>query len=202
MSHNFYTGIGSRSTPKPVLQLMRKIGYVMAMRGYTLRSGGAEGADTAFADGWGDAWVTDAGPHGSKFKAEIYLPWEGFNDQYSTTEGNILVQGEWEQANKIAASIHPNWDNCKSTVKRLHARNIFQVLGKNLNLPSSCVIFYAEPEGDSVKGGTRTAVELAKREGIPVYNLHDPLIFKRWNIWVLRHNDLIVGNDLIIGDKK
>jgi hypothetical protein len=190
----FYTGIGSRTTPQLVIDLMRKIGYVMAMRGYTLRSGGAEGADTAFADGWGDAFVTDFNSEGvSKYKAEIYLPWEGFNYQFSTTEGRLIL--DYEPAMEIVKNIHPNWDNLKSSVKYLHARNAHQVLGKDLETESEVVVFYAEPNGDSVKGGTRTAVELAKQCGIPVCNLHDPVVFQRWNLWVLRHSELKLGAD-------
>lgn len=190
----FYTGIGSRNTPATVLALMRQIGYVMAMKGYTLRSGGAEGADTAFAEGWGDAWseTVDFNMY-SPHKAEIYLPWNNFNHQTTAMEGRIFAQGKSKQAHDIAEQIHPNWAYCRPSVKLLHIRNIYQVLGADLETPSEVVVFYAEPDGDSVKGGTRTAVELAKQRGIPVYNLHDPLEIKRWNMWVLRHNELKIG---------
>ena len=47
----FYTGVGSRKTPKDVLELMVKIAIKAAQNGYTLRSGGAEGADKAFEHG-------------------------------------------------------------------------------------------------------------------------------------------------------
>ena len=190
----FYTGIGSRNTPATVLALMRQIGYVMAMKGYTLRSGGAEGADTAFAEGWGDACseTVDSDmyiPH----KAEIYLPWNNFNDQTTAMEGRIRAQGKSKQAHDIAEQIHPNWKAVSPGGKLLHMRNIYQVLGADLETPSDVVVFYAEPDGDSVKGGTRTAVELAKREGITVCNLYDPVVFMRWNLWVLRQNELIIG---------
>lgn len=166
----YYTGIGSRNTPEPILELMRNIGRKMALMGYTLRSGGATGADTAFADGWGDAWVLDAGIYASdKYKAEIYLPWEGFNDQYSSMEGRYLITNP--KAQEIVSEIHPAWNKLSKGAKALHTRNVYQVLGQDLATPSTCVIFYAEPLGTSVKGGTRTAVELAKIHGVPVFNL-------------------------------
>lgn len=46
-----YAGIGSRKTPKKILEQMRNISSFLAKEGYTLRSGGADGADSAFEDG-------------------------------------------------------------------------------------------------------------------------------------------------------
>ena len=48
-----YTGIGSRNTPKEVLELMKTIGKYLGCLGYELRSGGADGADSAFESGCG-----------------------------------------------------------------------------------------------------------------------------------------------------
>ncbi len=169
--NKYYTGIGSRETPEQILALIRKIAHKMAKMGYTLRSGGAEGADTAFADGWGDAWSeTVDNMMESPYKAEIYLPWEGFNDQHSFTEGRLIVKNP--KAEVIASNIHPAWDKLGRGAKALHTRNVYQVLGQDLNTPSTYVLFYAEPQGMSVKGGTRTAVELARKRGIPVFNLY------------------------------
>ena len=44
-----YAGIGSRSTPRPVLLFMGEIAGMLADYGLTLRSGGAPGADTALS---------------------------------------------------------------------------------------------------------------------------------------------------------
>ena len=46
----YYTGIGSRETPKDIMQLMSKLAYKLASEGYILRSGAAQGADTAFEE--------------------------------------------------------------------------------------------------------------------------------------------------------
>lgn len=45
---NHYTGIGSRNTSKEILKYFEKLGRYLANRKYTLRSGGAKGADKAF----------------------------------------------------------------------------------------------------------------------------------------------------------
>lgn len=68
-----YAGIGSRRTPPEVLGRMRRVAERLDARGYTLRSGGADGADSAFADG-----ATDK---------EIFLPWRGFNGVESVRTG-------------------------------------------------------------------------------------------------------------------
>ena len=47
----YYTGIGSRETPDSILSLFNDIVFQLAGLGYTLRSGGADGADTAFEEG-------------------------------------------------------------------------------------------------------------------------------------------------------
>ena len=47
----YYAGVGSRETPQDVLKIMWKIGKHLADKGYTLRSGGARGADAACENG-------------------------------------------------------------------------------------------------------------------------------------------------------
>lgn len=46
-----YAGIGARATPERTLAFMADIATVLDSKGYTLRSGGAFGADSAFARG-------------------------------------------------------------------------------------------------------------------------------------------------------
>lgn len=47
----YYAGIGSRNTPADILDLMTHLARRLDSRGYTLRSGGADGADAAFERG-------------------------------------------------------------------------------------------------------------------------------------------------------
>ena len=172
----FYTGIGARKTPANILVIMRKLAYHLAKDGFTLRSGGADGADTAFGHGWADAWMEDVdNTMHSKYKAEIYLPWEGFNDQYSTMEGRWYITNPslYFAAEGIASRIHPNWKACKDSVRALHTRNVFQVLGADLTKRSNFLVCWAELDGESIKGGTRTAWELAKQRDVTCYNLYN-----------------------------
>lgn len=117
---------------------------------FTLRSGGADGADLAFELG---ALTTTP---------EIWIPWNGFNGSKSL----LLPTPE---AFKMAATIHPVWHKLSDGAKRLHARNCHQVLGPNLMTPSSFVICWTD--GGETIGGTATAIKLALNNNVPVLNL-------------------------------
>lgn len=168
----YYTGVGSRETPENILVLMHDMGYKLAADGYTLRSGGADGADTAFQQGCAIAG-------GSR---EIYLPWNGFSDMWEDHEKGLYAPRKDElfaKAEVIASEIHPAWDKLTRGPRALHARNIYQVLGQDLNTPSSFLLCYSKPTKDSVSGGTRTAWEVAKKFGVPCFNLYHEEVVRR-----------------------
>ncbi len=148
-----YTGIGSRKTPDDILVKMKEIGYFLANKGWTLRSGGADGADSAF----------EAGCDAAKGKKEIYLPWKSFNGSQSDLYDipNAAFEKAWE--------IHPNWLVLKRGAKSLHARNIQQILGKDLDTPTDMIVCWTG--GGKLVGGTRTALVLGQSLTIPIINL-------------------------------
>ena len=47
----YYAGIGSRETPQEFLEFFVKLARFLYSKGYTLRSGGADGSDKAFEIG-------------------------------------------------------------------------------------------------------------------------------------------------------
>lgn len=156
------TGIGSRRTPLDILQLMQVIPKCYG-HDTIVRSGGADGADTAFEI---DAPYT-----------EIYLPWRWFNKNPSTLFLDNLDQHMVEVASKLLFDLHPKASGLTQGPFKLHTRNIFQVLGQDLEKPSDMVICWT-PDGayrhDMVThrtGGTGTAIKLASHLDIPVYNL-------------------------------
>lgn len=59
MSNLIYTGIGSRETPEWAICKIKKIGGYLYDKGYTLRSGGADGADLAFESQHHDRYEQD-----------------------------------------------------------------------------------------------------------------------------------------------
>lgn len=148
----YYAGIGSRSTPVNVLMVMNAISAKLYYRGFTLRSGGADGADKAFQEFADD-------------KADIYLPWPGFN---GATKGYVV--GDHPFLRAIAAQFHPNWDACNEAAQKLHTRNVAQLMGADQSpLLSEFVVCWTH-DGKDV-GGTAQALRIARFHKIPIYNL-------------------------------
>ena len=166
----YYTMIGSRNTPRDIMETLSDIAKTLAaLGGYIGRSGGAAGADQAMENGLIGR---------SSAFSEIYLPWNGFNRKYAGNWSFIDAQSlpNYQQAQQIASETHPAWHNCNRTARAFHTRNVYQILGLDLDTPSTIVICYAEPSGNKgyVKGGTATAVKIAIDRGIPVLNLAVP----------------------------
>jgi len=162
----YYAGIGSRETPSDILSLMTKIATKLQKDGFTLRSGGAFGADTAFS-------------RGCNIK-QIFIPWGDYNNH------PMSFQIPYE-AFSIAKIFHPGWDRLSDGAKKLMARNVMQVLGPDLNTPSNFVICWTkdgcinEDERSNKTGGTGQAIAIASRYGIPVFNLARPEHLSRFD---------------------
>ena len=156
----YYTGIGSRTTPNDVMLRMFAYASIFKQLGYTLRSGGSKGADTAFELGSGD---------GDK---EIYLPWEGFNNNPSPF---FTIDAD---AFNLAIEVYGNgMMYAKPSTRNLLSRNVYQVLGLTLDVPSEFVVCWT-PDGcekaedrTRATGGTGVAIALASMRDIPVFNL-------------------------------
>lgn len=150
---NFYAGVGSRETPGHILVEMVSIARKLRERGWTLRSGGAPGADIAFGAGAGK-------------DMRAYLPWPGFNGHDGISVGHLpAFQTE-------AARHHPAWHRLKPGAKMLHARNVAQVLGYSPENQYSKFVVCWTPGGLG-GGGTGQAIRIAKAYNIPVYDLAD-----------------------------
>ena len=145
-----YAGIGSRETPIAVQMVMTATARDLSSRGWTLSSGGAGAADTAFETGAGK-------------RTQIWLPWKGFNSNQSQ------LYSPTPEAFKLASKIHPAWGRCSEGGKKLHARNMHQVLGADLQTPVQFVLCWTIDGKDT--GGTGQAIRLAWSRGIKVINL-------------------------------
>jgi hypothetical protein len=152
----FYAGIGSRSAPPSARLEMTMIAKRLEALGYVLRSGGAEGADSAF----------EAGVK-SEYNKRIYLPWRGFNGKKGIVCGD---DPEWQF---IAKQHHPRWRNLAPAARLLMGRNTAQVIGRGLENDSKFVVCWT-PNGLG-EGGTGQAIRIARAHGIPVFDLADPI---------------------------
>lgn len=155
-----YAGIGSRRTPPDVLELMATLARRLLREGWTLRTGGASGADEAFMLG--------AGMFPKSI--DLYLPWPGFR---AHTSCRLAMPSE--RAIEIAKAHHPAWRSLNGSARSLVARNTHQILGADCASPSAFVLCWtpdgAETETDEGTGGTGQAIRVAVACGIPVWNL-------------------------------
>lgn len=140
-----YAGIGSRETPPEYLARMKIIGGYFALAGFTLRSGGATGADAAFEE----ACIRANG------KREIFEPFD--------------TKPEWYE---MAARFHPAWSRLSDYAKALHARNSAIVFGALLDTRCDFIVCWT-PNGE-VTGGTGQAMRIANYYKIPIFNLALP----------------------------
>lgn len=170
-----YAGIGSRKTPAEVLEKMRSLAKRLAARGYTLRSGAADGADAAFEQGCDEV----------KGKKDIWIPWSGFNNYRGPAR--TPVERHYEQASQV----HPAWARLGNGPRALHARNIGQIAGHDLATPVDFVLCWtpdgceSEAERNRETGGTGTAIAYAASMGIPVFNLGKEGSYERFVAHVL-----------------
>ncbi len=147
-----YTGVGSRETPRKIRRLMERISVFLSENGWTLRSGGAEGADKAF-----ELCAT---------KKKIFQPdIREYNDEL------------WRKASNIAREHHPVWHNLKEQTRMYLVRNVFQVLGKDLDNPSDFLVCWT-PDGAVNKnqrsketGGTGQTIAVADSYDVSIFNL-------------------------------
>jgi len=151
----FYAGIVSRETPPLILEQMTMLAFSLESAGYCLRSGGASGADEAFE-------------YGADTK-EIFFPWPGF----AQCDGIVVSETSeiYFEAEDIAKQVHPAWRKLTQGGRRLHTRNVFQVLGRDLETPSRFVVAWTR--GGKLIGGTATALSIAMNHNIPIFNLAD-----------------------------
>lgn len=177
MTQLIYSGVGSRETPQHIQNTMRTVAAELGARGWLLRSGHAEGADIAFEMGAKD------------HPKEIYLPWQGFNGGRAGAGGidgtiDPATLSSYKQAVAYAEYFHPAWEKCSQGARALHTRNVYQILGQNLDTPVECVVCWTKD--GKASGGTGQALRLAEYLEIPIFNLHDPAQLDKLATYVLQ----------------
>ena len=151
-----YAGVGARRAPPASLASMWNMARELAARGWHLRTGGAAGADSAFAQ---------AAPAGQR---TVFVPWRGYN-RWDAAACRVLSADEIHAMRKAAAPHHPAWERCPESVRDLHARNVAVVLGADMGQAVDAMVCWTER--GRVTGGTGMAIRLARHHGIPVLNL-------------------------------
>ena len=145
-----YAGIGCRQTPPDILDIMHQIAQNLAAENWTLRSGRAAGADTAFEKG--ALSILPAGPRPELYPVGCPTPL-------------------W--AHMMAQKYHPAWERCTHFAKLAHARNSLIVCGRSEPRQLVSHIICWTP-GGQISGGTGQALRIAQDLRIPVLNLAIP----------------------------
>ena len=143
-----YAGIGNRNVSDHILKTCKDVSNALSLLGYTCRSGGANGCDSAFSSG--------------SVSNKIFLPSNDIPDLAIT----------------IASRYHPYWISLKQYTRRLMARNSLIILDKDLKTPVDFVICYThdgcETCDEYLNGkisGTGLAIAIADSYNIPVINI-------------------------------
>jgi hypothetical protein len=154
--NKFYAGVGSRETPPEVCAFMKRIAQRLDVNGFTLRSGGAVGADRAFESG------------SSRENCLSYRKEHARGDS---------------EADRIFRAHHPYEHRMtnEDTIL-LHRRNVYQILGRDFETPSAFVLCWTKMGSETEKqvrdkgwkdGGTGLAIAIASSYGVPVFNLRN-----------------------------
>lgn len=152
----YYAGIGARSTPDSIQTLMRRLAMRLGREGWTLRSGGAEGADTAF----------ELGASSVHAPVDIYRP------------SPTIPAWAYQTVDRY----HPRPDRLSNYVRRLHARNAMILEGFSRQNLVRFILCWTP--GAKITGGTGQALRIALDYGIPVRNLANPRIHASALAWL------------------
>lgn len=159
-----YAGIGSRKAvdTKTVEPLMKQCVEHLNAFNALCRSGGAAGPDE-----WCETTSTDV---------ERFLPFGKFRIDEIKQTPFIKTINTWElpkaiqdKAMGMAIEVAPHLKFARYGARIMHGRNPFQIFGKDLNDPVDFVLCWTK--FGKIEGGTATAINLALKHGIPVFNL-------------------------------
>lgn len=162
--------VGSREVPLDELELMIRLGRTTTDIGLADSSGDAFGSDRA---GW---WGSQQSRVYAKVGARIYLT-ESWRARKRAEENPFFIIAEdfpekWDMAKALALNARGTFNGLNEYGIGLHTRNVYQIYGHTLDEPVKLIIYYAptvgKVENEFVKGGTNTALQLAKQAEIPV----------------------------------
>lgn len=172
-----YAGVGSRETPKHMAAPLRGIAESLAKLNFKLYTGGARIKKSS-----SDAEVCSAdqefefGAHHGNGTVEVIRPNGIYTPIDWKTDVTVMTEAMYIEAYTFLTEgpdpIIPWWDKMKTDHKLLHARNYWQIMTKKG--PVAFVVCWAKlDDKGEPSGGTRTAIKIAERLGVKVYNLYN-----------------------------
>lgn len=144
-----YTGVGSRNTPQPVIKIMQQISLHLSKLSWTLRSGGADGADKAFES--------------CAFDKEIY-----YANQANRKAMTIAAKFHpaWDRCSQFAKKLHER-NAFQILGIDLKTPSKFLICWT----PDACI----DHKSRTIRtGGTGTAISIADHYKVKIFNLANP----------------------------
>lgn len=166
-------GVGSRTVPEEILELMIRLGRTYTDYGWMWSSGDAYDSDRAFLYG---AELSD---RYQEVGAQVFLHKDGANNRWVARQpfyydASTFPADVSTQARTMACQARGGFHGLYESGIALHTRNVYQIHSADLTHTVEALWYYAQPigkrENEKVKGGTNTAVQLAKEAGVPLRN--------------------------------
>lgn len=175
ISPGYYAGVGQRKNlPDGVFDAMKDVSKRLRNMGWVLRSGGAEGSDTAFQIGAGKDSIVYTSTKQEK---------EKLKHAYGFVMGlDEMTDAQVSEARASVMRLHPkHGKGLDEYATGKMARNYWQVVGTDGTMDSAFVACYA----DQNSRGTWQTIRLAKERGIPVFNAAEYEDIEQWKADVI-----------------
>lgn len=168
--NEYFALVGSREGHREEdLKLIKEAGRLITEAGFGISSGDAIGTDRTFHEGC----MESNNYHNLNHRIYV-VDFNGNRGNRASYYGHFIDASKLEmrdEAIKVAQSVVPHFNYIKPYAQDLQTRNVYQVLGSDLQTPVKALIYWAPPKGnlddEVVKGGTNTALQVAKLHNIP-----------------------------------
>ncbi len=170
VKNDYFAFVGSREGHyEDDLKVIKEAGRLIADAGFGISSGDAIGTDRIFHEGC----MESSNYHNLNHRIYV-VDFNGNRGNRADFYGHFIDASKLEmrdEAIKVAQSVVPHFNYIKPYAQDLQTRNVYQVLGSDLQTPVKALIYWAPPKGnlddEVVKGGTNTALQVAKLHNIP-----------------------------------
>lgn len=172
-----YAGVGSRETPVEVGHKMVVYAQRLAKLNYVMVSGGARKKRDAPDNVVSADHVFEHAVAQVKGKMIIYRAYVNKFIPCGDAIVRIPDEAQMAKAEKFIRKhrIISWFDKMSSWAKLLHQRNYYQIVQENGHKVDFVISYSVIGEDGEPSGGTRTAIKIAEKMGIKVYNLYRPM---------------------------
>lgn len=168
----YYTGVGSRNTPQPILSIIYRTACKLASLGWTVRTGDADGADATFRE------TTDR-----------HIAYTAFDARQDGIDIAKRFHPAWDRCKPFARKLHGR-NSYQVLGHNLKTPSSFVICWTQDG---------AVNHGQrSIKtGGTGTAISIASHYKVPVFNLARPDHLKRMLVFLDDSKDKLKRSEKI-----